>query len=69
MKKLWCVGYEECVIAIVETEADAAEMVMSFAAESAYETNLFDSIPIDWSYAKILRCHSGGYWIEEVPVL
>lgn len=69
MEKKWLVGYEDEAIVIVDTEADAEEMILSLVQEEVYEAECLYYIPKHWSYVDCLVSYSRGYWNAKVPML
>ena len=68
MKKSYLVGYEDEPFVVVETKADAEEMVLSIVQEEVYEADCYYSLPTSWSYGKCLINYGKGHWIQEVKV-
>lgn len=69
MEKKWLVGYEDEAIVIVNTEADAEEMILSLVQEEVDEANCLYSLPKSWNYRDCLIYYSRGYWKVEVPTI
>lgn len=67
MEKKWIVGYEYETLVIVDTDAEAEEMLFAFTEAEAYELFLRFGFTPQTSYADILVSASRGFWIEEVP--
>ena len=64
--KEFVVGLEEEVIVIVDTEADAEEMILSLVQEEVQEAAYRFGLPRDWGYGKCLVYYSRGFWLSEV---
>ena len=64
--KEFVVGLEEEVIVIVDTEADAEEMILSLVQEEVQEADYIFGLPRDWGYGKCLVYYSIGYWLTGV---